>query len=181
MIHYTNLSPYGYREQMNNPDARLIHDQRVHDLMEFEKRYKDVYDFKFHLPTDRQELLVLTKGLLDWDKKLHDELCNELGYKLYCFERNEIYIHGDYEKSLCLTYIPESIFEFENIEPLKWEEFSLDEVSSLNYNDVLVHWADCKHMVRWEEGDHCTKYDYNFLDFEGYEDVCPECDSFELR
>lgn len=136
MIHYTNLSPCGYREQMNNPDARLIHDQRVHDLMEFEKRYKDVYDFKFHLPTDRQELLVLIKGLLDWDKKLHDELCNELGYKLYCFERNEIYIHGDYEKSLCLTYIPESIFEFENIEPLKWEEFSLDEVSSLNYNNL---------------------------------------------
>ena len=138
MIHYTNLSPCGYREQMNNPDARLIHDQRVHDLMEFEKRYKDVYDFKFHLPTDRQELLVLPKGLLNWDKKIHDELCNDLGYKLYCFERDEIYVHEDYEKSLCLTYLPD-VDEYKDVEGLDWMEFAEEEPSSLSYNKSTRH------------------------------------------
>lgn len=49
------------------------------------------------------------------------------------------------------------------------------------YNGRWVHWTNCKHMVRWIEGDHCTKYDYFFPDFEDYEYVCPECDSFELR
>lgn len=137
MINFNNLSPVGYLDVLPDTSVKLINSHCVNDLLEFEKKYNKVYDFRFYVPADRLQVYVLAEGLCNWDEKIHNLFCRELGFKLYGFERNELYIHEDYEKSLCLTYIPDR-WEYKDIPALEWSEFAAEEQSSLSYTPNLV-------------------------------------------
>lgn len=132
MINFNNLSPVGYLDVLPDTSVKLISHPMIHDLMEFEKKYNEVYSFKFYLPADKLQVYVLPEGLCNWDEQIHNLFCRELGFKLYGFERNELYIHEDYEKSLCLIYIPDCE-EYESIPACEWSEFAAEEQSSLSY------------------------------------------------
>lgn len=133
-MNYKKLHPKSYLEYLPDASMKIMGPALIHDLYEFEKKYQNVYDFTFTVHPSRQELIVTVEGLLNWDKKIHRELCDTFHLKLYSFERKELYVHEDYEKILTLTYIP-VIYDYKEVPRLNWEEFSNEEPSNINYNE----------------------------------------------
>lgn len=109
---------------------------RAAEIHRWCKNYQNVCDFKVHITPD-YEVIITTKGLLDWDETLHTRFCKEFGLILFKVTSSVSYYKDDYETMIILHYgfvfdEPERFKDYN----LEWDEFVIYEPSSLKYDKL---------------------------------------------
>ena len=106
---------------------------RAAEIARWCEQYYNVCNFKVHITPD-WEIIIITRGLLDWDEILHNRFCDEFNLILFKVTSSISYCSNDTETSIVLHY--GFVFDEEerfNDYILKWDDFAVYETSSLKY------------------------------------------------
>lgn len=111
---------------------------RAAEIRRWCEPYQSVSRFNLMI-TPSGEIIIHTRGLLDWDETLHNRFCEE--FNLILFKVSSI---TDYYNNDCKNYINLHYgFVFDEKDKFKdyildWDSFALDEPSSLKYVNAGV-------------------------------------------